>query len=167
VDTLAHGLWGAVGFLPEGKKRFAAAMAIGMAPDLATFGVFHLTRPSWILARLAGEATGPPPLSILPEFVFRAYDLTHSLVVWAVLFAAVWWLARKPPALLLPWGLHILCDIPTHNSSYFPTPYLWPFDTPYVEGISWATGWFMAANYSALALAYATVGFCRGRGRRQ
>lgn len=166
MDTLAHGLWGAVGFLPQGKKRFAAAMAVGMAPDLATFGVFHLTHPGWIWARLAGEVSGPPPLAMLPEFVFRAYDITHSLLVWAALFAAVWRLARRPPFLLLPWGLHIACDIPTHNSGYFPTPYLWPFDTPYVEGISWATAWFMAANYGALALAYASMGLYLSRRRR-
>lgn len=154
MDTLAHGLWGGVGFYPHGHKKFAAAFVLGISPDLLSFGLFHVTRPGWLRLRLAGQISGPPPLSILPEFVFHAYNLTHSLVVWAALFALIWAIRKHPPWLLLAWGLHILCDIPTHSSRYFPTPYLWPLPTPLVEGISWATRWFMMTNYTALLIAY-------------
>ena len=91
---------------------------------------------------------------MLPEFVFHAYNLTHSLIVWMVLFALVWMIRKHPPWVFLAWGLHILCDIPTHSSSYFPTPYLWPLSTPFVEGILWTAPWFMMANYTALLVAY-------------
>jgi hypothetical protein len=154
VDTLAHGLWGGAGFYPHGKKKFAAAFVLGMAPDLLSFGLFHLTRPGWIRLRLAGEISGPPALSALPEFVLHAYNLTHSLIVWVALFGLIWMIRRNPPWVFLAWGLHILCDIPTHNSSYFPTSYLWPLPTPLVEGISWATPWFMMVNYTALLAVY-------------
>jgi hypothetical protein len=55
--------------------------------------------------------------------------------------------------------LHILCDIPTHTTSYFPTPFLWPFSTPFVNGIPWSTPWFMAANYTSLFLFYCCLYF--------
>ncbi len=154
MDVLAHGLWGGAGFLSRGGKTFAAALVLGMAPDLLSFGLFHLTHPQWISQRILWEFSGPPPISILPDFVFYAYNLTHSLLVWSVLFGLIWVWRRHPPWVFLAWGLHILCDIPTHSSAYFPTPYLWPFPTPFVQGISWATGWFMATNYTALLLAY-------------
>lgn len=157
MDIVAHGLWGAVGFYPQGHKRFAAAFILGIAPDLLSFGLFHVSRPGWLRLRLAGEISGPPPLSMLPEFVFHAYNLTHSLVVWAAAFAIIWLIKRHPPRLFLAWGLHILCDIPTHTSRYFPTPYLWPLPTPYVEGVSWATPWFMISNYAALLAVYSGV----------
>lgn len=159
MDILAHGLWGGAPFYPKGAKKFAAAFFLGMAPDLLSFGLFHVTRPGWLKLRLAGEISGPPPLSMLPEFLFRAYNLTHSLVVWAALFVVIWMIKRHPPWLFLAWGLHILCDIPTHNSGYFPTPYLWPFATPFVEGISWTAPWFMMTNYTVLLTVYCAMFF--------
>jgi len=154
MDVLAHGLWGGLGFYPYGARRFSAAFVLGMAPDLISFGLFHATRPGWLRLRLAGEISGPPPLSILPEFVFHAYNLTHSLIVWGALFSLIWMIRRHPPWVFLAWGLHVLCDIPTHSSSYFLTPYLWPLPTPFVEGISWAAPWFVMTNYTALLGAY-------------
>ena len=167
MDTLAHGLWGGIGFYPQGGKRFAAAFALGMAPDLLSFGLFHVTRPGWLKLRFAGDISGPPPLSMLPEFIFHAYNLTHSLVVWGILFVLIWLALKRPPWPFLAWALHVLCDIPTHNSSYFPTPYLWPLPTPYVEGISWATPWFMVTNYTGLLMAYIGMFlYVRKRNRR-
>ena len=154
MDILSHGLWGGSAFYPKGIKRFTAAFFVGMAPDLLSFGLYHLTHPGWLKLRLAGGVSGPPPLSTLPEFLFHAYNLTHSLVIWASLLVVIWMVRKRPPWLFLPWGLHILCDIPTHSSRYFPTPYLWPFSTPLVEGISWASPWFIMSNYTALLAVY-------------
>ena len=157
MDTLAHGLWGGVGFSGAGGKRFAAAIVLGMAPDLLSFGLFHLSHPGWIIEGLAGRISGPPPLASLPPWLLYSYNLTHSLIVWSALFALLWRLRKRPPLPFLAWGLHILCDIPTHGLSYFPTPYLWPLPTPYVQGIPWSRPWFMIANYTTLLVAYAAV----------
>ncbi len=154
MDILAHGLWGGVAFYPQGTKKYSVAFVLGMAPDLLSFGLYHAIHPKWLMLRLAGETSGPPPLSTLPEFLFHAYNLTHSFAIWATLFALVWIIRRNPPWTLLAWGLHILCDILTHNSRYFPTPYLWPLPTPFVEGTSWAAPWFMITNYTALLVVY-------------
>lgn len=167
MDTLAHGLWGGVGFYAASRRKFAAAFILGMAPDLLSFGLFHASHPEWIVQRFSGRTTGPPPLTMLPEFVFHAYNWTHSLVIWGALFALIWLLRKSPPWPLLAWGLHILSDIPTHGPGYFPTPYLWPLPTPHVQGIAWSTPWFMMANYSALLIAYLMAfALARMKGRR-
>jgi membrane-bound metal-dependent hydrolase YbcI (DUF457 family) len=155
MDVVAHGLWGGALFYRSGRKQFIGGLLLGMAPDLLSFGVFHVTRPGWIMLRLAGRISGPPALSILPAYVFHAYNLTHSLVVWTIAFSFVWLVLRQPPWVLGAWLLHILCDIPTHATSYFPTPFLWPFPTPFVNGVSWATPKFLIANYSCLIVVYA------------
>lgn len=157
MDVVAHGLWGAMAFYPQGRKKFFGSLLIGMAPDLLSFGVFHVTHPRWISLRLAGEISGPPPVSILPPYVFYAYDVTHSLVVWAVVFLGLWAAGKYRWWVLWPWVLHVLCDIPTHSTSYFPTPFLWPFATPFVNGISWNTPWFLGVNYACLIAAYAVT----------
>ena len=159
MDTLAHGLWGGAGFYVSGRKKFAVAFLLGMAPDLLSFGVYFAAHPVWLAERLLGGASGPPPLSTLPPYLFAAYNLTHSLILWALLFGLFGMALRRPPWVWLAWGLHIVCDIPTHNMRFFPTPYLWPFRTPFVNGISWATPGFMAANYAALAAVYFTLFF--------
>lgn len=157
MDVVAHGLWGGALYCSKGKKQFLLALAVGMAPDLLSFGVFHVTRPGWILGRLAGEISGPPALSILPPYVFHAYNLTHSLTVWLIAFFFLRALLNRFPWLLFPWGLHILCDVPTHATSYFPTPFLWPLPTPFVDGMSWSTPGFMVANYTSLIAVYTAL----------
>ena len=159
MDVIAHGLWGGAPFFSQGRKKFFAGFLIGMAPDLLSFGVFHVMHPKWITLRLAGKISGPPALTILPPYVFHAYNLTHSLFVWAVAFILLWRLTKNPPWLLGAWLLHILCDIPTHAASYFPTPFLWPFPTPFVNGIPWSTPWFMIANYGTMIVVYSSMFF--------
>lgn len=158
MDVVAHGLWGGALFCRRGRKMFLAAALLGMAPDLLSFGVFHMTRPGWIIGRLAGEISGPPALSILPAYVFYAYNFTHSLVVFALAFSLLGFVKKSPPWILIAWLLHILCDIPTHAIGYFPTPFLWPFETPFVDGIPWNTSWFLATNYVCLMGVY--IGMC-------
>src|SRR5262245_43234787 len=130
-----------------------------MAPDLLSFGIFHVTHPGWITLRLAGKISGPPPLDMLPPYLFHAYNITHSLVVWAIVFLLIWWSTRSPPWVFGAWLLHILCDIPTYATSYFPTPFVWPLPTPSVNGIQWSTPWFMATNYISIFAVYAGIIF--------
>jgi len=107
--------------------------------------------------RLAGEISGPPALAILPPYLFHAYNVTHSLVVWAATFFLLWLTTKHPPWLLGAWLLHIVCDIPTHTESYFPTPFLWPLPTPFVDGIPWSTPWLMAVNCATMVLVYSAI----------
>jgi len=48
---------------------------------------------------------------------------------------------------------------PTHTESYFPTPFLWPLPTPFVNGIPWSTPWVMLANYASMTIVYSSMFF--------
>ena len=75
MDVIAHGLWGGALFYAQGRKKFFAGVLLGMAPDLLSFGVFHVTHPGWFTERLAGKVSGPPALTLLPPYVFHAYNV--------------------------------------------------------------------------------------------
>ena len=154
MDTLAHGLWGGAAFGQGKESPWKWAFWLGMAPDLFSFGPFFLTHIGDIGERWSKHRFGPPdPLSI-PSYVYHAYDVTHSLVIWSALFVVTWKVSGRPFWPLAAWALHILCDIPTHSTRFFPTPYLWPFQTPFVNGMRWARMSFMLTNYSLLTLTY-------------
>src|SRR6185436_4595384 len=125
MDTLAHGLWGGAVF-GQKKREWKWAFVLGMAPDLLSFGPFFLTRFGDIASRWAHRTFEPPDPHIIPAYVYHAYNVTHSLVMWALLFGLVWAWKRRVYWPLAAWALHILCDIPTHSTRFFPTPFLWP-----------------------------------------
>ncbi len=106
-------------------------------------------------ARSFSPSMGSSDFRAFPPYVYQSYNVTHSLVVWAVLAGTVWLIRKKFPWILGAWALHILCDIPLHEISFFPTPYLWPLHTPLVNGLRWAQPGVMIPNYVALIVVYA------------
>ena len=64
-------------------------------------------------------------------------------------------LRRKAPWLLLPWGLHILMDIPTHER--YLTPFLYPISLFTVEGYAWNRPPVLVVNVAGLLVAYAAL----------
>ena len=165
MDTLAHGLWGGAAF-GQKKTEWKWAFLLGMAPDLISFGPYFLTRLPALLDRFKNGTWGPPDPSTIPIAVYEAYNVTHSLVVWSALFLFSWRFRSRLFWPLAAWGLHILCDIPLHSNRFFPTPYLWPFPTPFVNGRPWATDTFMAVNYTLLVAAYLAIFLYRRRVQR-
>ena len=154
MDTLSHGLWGGIAFGRKSRKLFWQSFAFGVVPDILSFGIFFVltflgfaSRPNW--------ASGPPPADAIPSYIYTLYDLTHSLVIFAVVFLVVWLLLRKPVYTMLAWPLHILVDIPTHSLQFFPTPFLWPlFDGIRVDGIPWSHPYIFIPNVVFLAVLY-------------
>ena len=95
MDTLAHGLWGGAVFGQKKDSPWKWAFWLGMMPDLLSFGPFFLTHMGDIGERWAHHQFGPPDHRMIPAYVYHAYNVTHSLVVWAVLFALVWYWRGK------------------------------------------------------------------------
>lgn len=153
MDIFAHALWsGAI----YNKKRAGWAIFFGIAPDLFSFGILialHLIVNGFVpIAFNHGDIPRP---EFVPPFVYSLYNVSHSLVVWAVLFAIGWLYFRRLPWEFTAWAVHILIDVPTHSAAFFPTPFLWPLPQPFfINGISWATPWFMIVNYGAIILIY-------------
>src|SRR5882724_2292944 len=89
MDTLAHGLWGGAAF-GQKNNQWKWAFFLGMCPDLFSFGPFFLTHLGDIGERWAHHRMSPPDPSIIPPYVYHAYNVTHSLVIWAALFGLAW-----------------------------------------------------------------------------
>ena len=104
---------------------------------------------------------GKPALESLPSWIFSAYNMTHSLIVFAVVFLIVFLITKKWFWPMLGWPIHILIDIPTHSTKFFPTRFLWPLANYRFDGISWGTWWFMLLNYSGLIAVYFWIAHSR------
>ena len=182
MDILAHTLWANAGVrvanavaeknLPTGrqeKKSFHISPGWttfwGIFPDLFAFTIPFLARFYFIFIgqnsfsvffrRTEGGMGGAEDgLSI----AHTLYQYSHSLVIWAVVFAVVWAVFKRPRYELLGWALHILIDIPSHVLAFFPTPFLFPIsDYRFPYGIQWSNQWFMIINYSALLLVWGGI----------
>jgi hypothetical protein len=164
MDIFAHGLWATAAARGANRKigkriRLGWAAFFGAFPDLFAFTVPFVMI---VVQRLNGvPVAGRPPRMGL---AWDLYQVSHSLFVFSAVFGLVWLIRRRPALELLGWPLHILIDIPTHTLRFFPTPFLWPVSSYYVDGVSWANRWFMLVNYSAIAAVYLVLWWT---GRRQ
>ncbi len=149
MDILAHYLWTyAIARFARIKKAKTTGL-FGILPDLMSFGILVA-----FLLIMGQFEFGKPHTHAIPPYVYHLYDWTHSLVVFGAAMMAVLLITKQLYMPMLGWGIHILIDIPTHSSRFFPTPFLWPFSDFTFGGISWGTPWFMLLNYSALAAVY-------------
>lgn len=155
MDTLSHGLYGGIAVGRRSKKDYAIAFLFGVLPDLLSFG------PLFVLSFLGlhefhRTPEGIPDAASIPHFVYAAYDVTHSLVVYAVVVGLLYVVSKKKHLafLTLGWPLHILVDIPTHSHQFFPTPFLWPFSSYSFNGISWSAPIIFIPNVILLMALY-------------
>lgn len=162
MDILSHGLWGGAAFGRSVKKNFWLAFFIGISPDLFSFGIFSamnflglVSGPDW--------SNGPPDASTIPQYVHSLYNITHSLIVFVAVFLLVWVIRKKPLYEMLAWPLHILMDIPTHSTRFFPTPFLWPVAEYKIDGVPWSHPWIFFPNWILLILIYSYFFFKKRR----
>lgn len=162
MDILSHGLWGGVAFGRKNKKSYWLSFLFGVLPD------FFVFRPLFIQnIFLHGFEFGQPPDGItVPTYVYDRYEVTHSLVIFALVFCIVWLIRKRPLWELGAWGLHILVDIPTHSDRFFPTPFLWPLSDVHIDGHSWGTPEVFIPNVGALVFVY-VLWWWRTRSKRE
>lgn len=178
MDILSHGLWAvAAGKASEKttKKRLSLGRVFfwGVFPDLFAFTIPFIWRFYNVLTRGVSFGDFPrptgqePPAEFLSgplDLAYALYNWSHSFVILAgVLFVVYFLSGRKIPWAMMGWPLHIMMDIFSHTYKIFPTPFLWPVSGFEISGVSWATPWFMLANYSALALTYLLVFWTKRR----
>ena len=173
MDIFAHGLWsGAAAKALNNKteksgigKKLSMWQTVfwGVMPDLFAFTIpfiaiiWGLMLGTVNLSDLHRVDTGEPPPTDTLWFLNLAnslYNISHSLIVFSLVFILVWILMKKPYLEFGAWVLHILIDIPTHSYKFFPTPFLWPVSSFKFNGFSWADSWFMMLNYSAIIVVY-------------
>jgi hypothetical protein len=162
MDIFSHGLYGGVAFGRRSRRDYVTAFLFGIGPDIVAFGTF------FIMSLLFTGTMGRPSIESIPSYVFTIYDFSHSLVVYAVFVAVLWLCGKKHFALLtLAWPLHILVDIPTHDATFFPTPFLWPISTFHIDGVSWGHPMIFIPNVLLVLGLYAYWYWERRKARRR
>lgn len=174
MDVFSHGLWaGAVAKVANKNSAIAGKIKRplkvwqtvfwGVFPD-----IFAFTLPfAWMFWNLIfgemkfsdfprPETVEPAVRDTLPIFQLASqlYNISHSLIVFVVIFALIWAIFRRIPWEMSGWLLHILIDMPTHSYRFYPTPFLWPLSQWKFNGFSWGTPWFLILNYSAPIFVY-------------
>jgi len=110
---------------------------------------------------------GTPPESSIPLYVHRLYHVTHSLVLFSLVFFLVWRISGRPLWMLCAWALHVLMDIPLHTAAFFPTPFLWPLSDWTFDGWPWMTPAVLIPDVLLLLAAYAVWYWRSVRSKRQ
>lgn len=170
MDILSHALWaGALNKgLSETKKpkvkfSFWWSTFWGAFPDLFAFSLPFI---ALIVEILTGEtsinnlrqAHTPENNSQLVGKFFnlspQLYNYSHSLIIFAVVFLIAWAMFRKPKYVLLGWPLHILMDIFTHSSKFYPTPVFFPLSNWHFNGHPWSDPRILIPDYALLAIVY-------------
>ncbi len=154
MDIISHGLYGGIAFGRKSKISYWKAFFFGVFPDLASFGIFTAFT---VLGLVSGPDwnAGPPDPSLIPSYVHQLYNVTHSLVVFSVVFIGLWLYMKKPMIEMLGWPLHIFVDMPTHSSAFFPTPFLWPISDFTFNGVGWGNPYIFIPNVVFIILLYA------------
>ncbi len=163
MDTFSHAAWGYAALYRQPRLRWWGALA-GAAPDLLWFIPSTIERVidrGWGSLTVGSDrgiwrADGPPLPPELVESYFRYYIYTHSLVllaaVVAILLVTRW---RGYAWLAVPYALHIVMDIPTHER--YQTRPFYPLSSWQYQGLSWADPRIFWPNVVALILVYAWI----------
>lgn len=168
MDIFSHGLWAGVAYKAvnkRGGRSLSVKLAAfwGMFPDLFAFtaGFVWLfwNLAFWDLSFVSLPHLGGSEAAIeetLPIFRLTSllYSISHSAIVFLVIFGVAFLVFRRPIWELGGWLIHILIDIPTHSYQFYPTPFLWPLSDWKFDGFSWGTPWFLILNYSAILIVY-------------
>jgi hypothetical protein len=168
MDIFSHGLWAGAAYKAINKKAKRPLNAWlagfwGMFPDLFAFTIgfvwlfVSLIFGDLSFADLPGpDSAEPAPQDTLPIFLLTStlYSISHSAVIFLVIFGLAFLVFRRPIWELGGWLIHILLDIPTHSYQFYPTPFLWPLSGWKFDGFSWGTLWFLIPNYLAIIAVY-------------
>lgn len=141
------------------------AFFFGMMPDILVFGPSFIGRFISMLSH-GGSFFGRPDFASIPQYVYQGYNITHSIVIFAIVFGLVWFIRRKPPLVILGWPLHIITDLFTHSTEFFPTPIFWPISDFHVNGIPWSTPYIFIPNVILLIILYTYFFVIRPRFRK-
>jgi hypothetical protein len=150
MDIISHALWTNLVFQGQSAETRAWMAFFSVLPDLVSF-----TGIAWKRMTMRLLHYRAPSLKSMPAYVFHLYDFTHSLLIWLAVYLILRMLAFDLAAFIyVGWGFHILLDVFTHRSDYFPTPILFPVSKFKFSGIRWSNKWFMLFNYSVLFFLY-------------
>jgi len=165
MDIFSHGLWtGAVYKIINTKKdkKLNVLLSVfwGIFSDIFSFTLVFI----WLLINVIfGNIKFNKPSEIEPgikndltifHLTSALYNISHSLIIFIIVFILVYLTFKRPIWELGGWGLHIIIDIPTHSYEFYPTPFLWPISDWKFNGFSWVKFEFLIINYLAIFIVY-------------
>jgi len=167
MDIISHALWSSALFksfnLKLKKKKFNLWKAgiFGMFPDIVSFVIpLIIILPVIILKKgfdineISSAIQNPSYTGIIEML----YNISHSLIIFAIVFFLIWLIFKKPIWIMFGWLLHILIDIPTHLLSHFPTPMFWPISNFKINGIIyWREPLFMIIDIVLLGIVWGII----------
>lgn len=163
MDTVSHAAWGYATLSRNRRLAWWGALA-GAAPDILFFvpsRVEVLVQDGWT-GLSAGRnptiwrADGPPLPPQLVEAYHHYYVYTHSLILLAAVAAVLCLIGWRRWAWLgVPYALHILMDVPTHER-YLTQPFF-PLSSWTWFGLAWSDPRIFFPNLAALALVYGVI----------
>jgi hypothetical protein len=178
MDIFSHGLWaGAVYKIAKMKTKqplkIKWAVFWGLFPDFFAFTIIFIWMAGGLIFRTIQPADLPQPDEFEPvgqidmeeiergqqhgplaDLTKELYNISHSMIIFFVIFGLVYFIKRRPVWELTGWLFHILVDIPTHSYQFYPTPFLWPVSDWKFNGFSWEMLWFMIPNYLTIIAVY-------------
>jgi len=171
MDVFSHILWASLisrfsntKFKLKRKINVYWAGAWGVFPDLFAFTIpFVWMIWNRVVNKVDFSQMRPeniePLVNHLPVYQLAGmlYNISHSLIIFFIIFGIVWLLFRKPIWVMMGWLFHILIDIPTHSYEFYPTPIFWPLSDWKFNGILWANKWFMIFDVVALIAFYIII----------
>lgn len=165
MDILAHALWATAGVAathrrwPMATRTAVATVAFAAIPDIGHM----LPMLGWAITgdgsfanlwryaiALPGQEPAVPTLVAMLSHHFHC--ILHSAIVAGLATLLLCFALHRLWIPLLGWWSHILIDIFSHSSDFYPAPILYPITQRGFDGIAWNTPWFMVLNYTALAL---------------
>ncbi len=154
--TSADGLritWsrGWIAFGRKSRSSFGLAFAIGIAPDLSSFGVLYVTATLGLSPK-PDFRHGTPPKSTISHYVHHLYNYTHSFVVFLAVFFLVWLFLKRPVWELRAWGAAYPDRYAFAFLRLFPTPVLWPLSDWKFDGWEWMAPGVLIPNFMLLSL---------------
>lgn len=144
MDYISHGLWSYI-FFYKIKRPFYAVI-FGLLPDSVSWLIYFFYR------LLSGGMPRRPIVAEIPAWVFLLYDISHSLIVAAIIISIIFLIWKKVPLYIFAWPIAIVIDVFTHTREFLPTPFLWPLSDWKFPGISWGTKWFVIINYMLIVV---------------
>ena len=170
MDILAHTLWAGAGVALLGRRvtikpgKAAATIALAALPDVFQIlpvlgwwlfgsGTFDAVK-AFAIAVPGQEPSMPAQVTL---FAHHTHCILHSALVAGVVTLIAWRVRGWILIPLLGWWSHILIDVFTHSADYYASPVLYPITQRGFDGIAWNTPWFMAVNYSALAVVFLVI----------
>jgi hypothetical protein len=169
MDVFSHAAWGYAALNSKPGLRWWGALA-GAAPDLLWFipsTIERVASRGWSALAIGSDrriwrADGPPLPPELVEAYFDYYIYTHSLVILAIATVVLRFTRWRPYAwLALPYALHILMDIPTHER--YQTRPFHPISSWQFDGLTWTDPRIFWTNAAALVVTYGWIMTCSRR----